>query len=182
MLADARLIQVSSDLKFDRSLLTGEADAINGHTAATDENYLESKNICFSGTSTLEGSGLGIVVAIGDKTMIGRLTSAANQVKAVPSTLQKELNIFTLIITLAAIVVFVVAIIVWAANFRTQHAGFENASTAILVFFLFLVVQFCFLIIITLECYRCPDGFCPSRFAHLCDVGSDNHCKADAEE
>jgi sodium/potassium-transporting ATPase subunit alpha len=36
--ADIRLLEVSSDLKFDRSILTGESDAISGTVDSTDQN------------------------------------------------------------------------------------------------------------------------------------------------
>lgn len=39
--ADLRLVEVSSDLKFNRSILTGEADAIKGSVNSTSDNFLE---------------------------------------------------------------------------------------------------------------------------------------------
>lgn len=39
--ADLRLCDISSDLKFDRSLLTGESDAVRGSVNGTDNNFLE---------------------------------------------------------------------------------------------------------------------------------------------
>ena len=39
--ADLRLCEVSSDLKFNRSILTGEADAIKGAVNCTSDNFLE---------------------------------------------------------------------------------------------------------------------------------------------
>jgi sodium/potassium-transporting ATPase subunit alpha len=39
--ADLRLCQVSSDLKFDRSVLTGESNPIRGSVNFTDDNFLE---------------------------------------------------------------------------------------------------------------------------------------------
>ena len=39
--ADLRLAEVSSDLKFNRSILTGEADAIKGSLNSTSDNFLE---------------------------------------------------------------------------------------------------------------------------------------------
>lgn len=63
--ADLRLLQVTNDLKFDRSVLTGESEAIEGSTACTDDNILESKNIALMGTHVLNGNGVGIVVLVG---------------------------------------------------------------------------------------------------------------------
>jgi len=39
--ADLRLCEVSGDLKFDRSVLTGESDAVRGSVDSTDNNFLE---------------------------------------------------------------------------------------------------------------------------------------------
>lgn len=63
--ADLRLIQVSNDLKFDLAVLTGESEAIEGSTACTDPNILESKNIALMGTHVVNGNGVGIVVLTG---------------------------------------------------------------------------------------------------------------------
>ncbi|KAG0254265.1 hypothetical protein BGZ95_006094, partial [Linnemannia exigua] len=45
--ADLRIIQASSDTRFDRAVLTGESEAIEASITATDDNFLESKNIAF---------------------------------------------------------------------------------------------------------------------------------------
>jgi len=63
--ADLCLIQVSNDLKFDRAVLTGESEAIEGSTACTDPNILESKNIALMGTHVVNGNGVGIVILTG---------------------------------------------------------------------------------------------------------------------
>ncbi|CAD6984362.1 unnamed protein product, partial [Tilletia controversa] len=42
MAADMRTIKLDGELKFDRSVLTGESDAITGSVDKTDDNYLES--------------------------------------------------------------------------------------------------------------------------------------------
>jgi len=43
--ADIRLLSTSGDLRFDRSMLTGESDEIDGAVDNTDKNFLESRNI-----------------------------------------------------------------------------------------------------------------------------------------
>src|SRR5690349_744955 len=58
--ADLRLLQASSDTRFDRAVLTGESEAIEASTTATDDNFLESKNIAFMGTHIVQGSCVGI--------------------------------------------------------------------------------------------------------------------------
>lgn len=57
--ADLRLIEVSSDLKLDRSVLTGESEPISATVESTDANMLETKNIGLQGTLCVAGSGKG---------------------------------------------------------------------------------------------------------------------------
>lgn len=57
--ADLRFIEVSSDLKMDRSVLTGEAEPIGATIDSTDANMLETKNIGLQGTLCVAGSGRG---------------------------------------------------------------------------------------------------------------------------
>ncbi len=63
--ADIRLLHVSNDLKFDRAVLTGESDAIEGSTELTEESFLETKNIALMGTHVVNGNGIGVVVLTG---------------------------------------------------------------------------------------------------------------------
>jgi P-type E1-E2 ATPase len=45
--ADLRLVHVGGDLRFDRSILTGESDPIAGTVNSTSDNFLESKPFFF---------------------------------------------------------------------------------------------------------------------------------------
>ncbi|KAJ7713561.1 E1-E2 ATPase-domain-containing protein [Mycena metata] len=58
--ADLRLLEASSDLRFDRSILTGESNDIAAAVDCTDKNFLESRNIALQGTLCTSGSGVGI--------------------------------------------------------------------------------------------------------------------------
>jgi len=57
--ADLRFVEVSSDFKIDRAVLTGEAEPIRGTVDSTDVNMLETKNIGLQGTLCVSGSGQG---------------------------------------------------------------------------------------------------------------------------
>jgi sodium/potassium-transporting ATPase subunit alpha len=63
--ADLRLLTTSGDIRFDRSVLTGEPDEIEGALDYTNENFLESRNIALMGTSVTNGNGTGVVVLTG---------------------------------------------------------------------------------------------------------------------
>jgi sodium/potassium-transporting ATPase subunit alpha len=43
--ADLRLAEVSSDLKFNRSILTGEANAFKATVNSTSDNFLEVRRV-----------------------------------------------------------------------------------------------------------------------------------------
>lgn len=60
--ADIRFLDVSSDAKFDRSILTGESLPISAVTDSTELNYLETRSIGMQGTHCTSGSGMGVVV------------------------------------------------------------------------------------------------------------------------
>jgi sodium/potassium-transporting ATPase subunit alpha len=68
--ADLRFVEVSSDLKLDRAVLTGESEPITGTVDYTNENFLETKNIALQGTLCVGGSGMGVVVQTGDNTVL----------------------------------------------------------------------------------------------------------------
>jgi sodium/potassium-transporting ATPase subunit alpha len=139
--ADLRLVDVSSDLKFDRSILTGESDAIPGTVAMTDNNYLETKNIAFMSTHCTQGSGLGIVVATGDKTVLGRISKLTSAKDEESTLLQQEINSFIVKVAFFSIVLGVILIAVWAGWLQKYHAGFMDASGIIIVV-LALIVAF----------------------------------------
>jgi sodium/potassium-transporting ATPase subunit alpha len=62
--ADVRFIDVSSDLKIDRAVLTGESEPIPGSIEQTDANMLETRNIGLQGTLCVSGSGVGELLSM----------------------------------------------------------------------------------------------------------------------
>lgn len=60
--ADLRFLQVSSDAKLDRSILTGESVPLAASVDSTDDNYLETRCIGMQGTHCVSGSCTGLVV------------------------------------------------------------------------------------------------------------------------
>ncbi|KAF4447185.1 H+/K+-exchanging ATPase [Fusarium austroafricanum] len=129
--ADLRLIEVSSDVKFDRSVLTGESRPVAGTVDHTDTNYLETHNIGLQGTHCILGSCTGIVVATGDKTVFGRIATLTNEPKVKMTTLEKEVLYFVLIIASIMITMIAVVCIIWGAFLRKKHPDFINVPTLI---------------------------------------------------
>ncbi|OJD23702.1 hypothetical protein ACJ73_04944 [Blastomyces percursus] len=64
--SDLRFIEVSSDAKFDRSILTGNSEPAQGTVDYTDKTYLETRNVGLQGTYCVSGSAIGVCVATGD--------------------------------------------------------------------------------------------------------------------
>lgn len=111
--ADMRFVQVSSDAKFDRSVLTGESKPIAATVDHTDTNYLETHNIGLQGTHCILGSCVGIVVGTGDKTVFGRIAKLTNEPKTKMTPLEREVLYFVTIITSIMLTMILVVIIVW---------------------------------------------------------------------
>lgn len=130
--ADIRLIEVSSDLQFDRSLLTGESNYVAGTVESTDKNHLETKNLALSSTFVVRGKGKGVVYSIGDDTVIGEILKMSGKKKTPPTPIQKEINSFVLTISILAITFFCLAIILYFSWIKVQYPTFETVSVAII--------------------------------------------------
>lgn len=100
--ADIRMLSVTN-LKIEQSSLTGEPDAIQKSVTKFHENPLESDNICFFGTACTEGNGTGVVVLIGDNTIMGMIANLAASGKTEESPIEKEIHRFIMIISGVAV-------------------------------------------------------------------------------
>lgn len=129
MAADCRVMHIESELKMDRSSLTGESDAISASLDKTEDNYLESRNVLMAGTKCVAGEGLAIVTATGDNTVFGRLAKLSSAPKAERTTLEKEIFLFVTTIASLAIGVAVICIIIWGAYLRPKHPDFMSVSS-----------------------------------------------------
>jgi sodium/potassium-transporting ATPase subunit alpha len=124
--ADLRIITHSGDVRFDRSILTGEPDEIEGTVDQTDENFLESRNIAFMGTMVTNGNAIGVVVLTSQKSIMGRIAEATSGVKQEETLIQKEITRFVKIIVGLTIVLALIILIAWVAWLRVQHVGYMN--------------------------------------------------------
>ncbi|TAQ86068.1 hypothetical protein B7494_g5614 [Chlorociboria aeruginascens] len=129
--ADVRFVEISSDAKFDRSILTGESLPLQGTVENSDENYLETKCIGLQGTHCISGSGIGVVVSTGDSTVFGKIAKMTNTPKTGLTPLEKEVLTFVIIICSIMLSMIVVVIIVWAAYLRKKHPDWINVPTLI---------------------------------------------------
>lgn len=100
--ADIRIIECRG-LRVENSSITGESEPVVRTNYPTDPNPLESANIAFSTSFAVAGDGKGIVIATGDRTMIGRLAGLTSHLVKIETPIAKEIRHFVEIITIVAI-------------------------------------------------------------------------------
>ena len=71
-------------------------------TELTSENPLETKNLAFFSTNAVEGTARGMVVNIGDATVVGRIAGLASGLESGETPIAKEISHFIKIITAVA--------------------------------------------------------------------------------
>ncbi|XP_014475734.1 PREDICTED: sodium/potassium-transporting ATPase subunit alpha-like [Dinoponera quadriceps] len=100
--ADIRIIDCHG-LRVENSSITGESEPVVRTNYPTDSNPLESANVAFFSSFAVAGEGKGIVVATGDRTMIGRLAGLTSHLPKIETPIAKEIRYFVEIITIVAI-------------------------------------------------------------------------------
>jgi sodium/potassium-transporting ATPase subunit alpha len=100
--ADCRVIACDG-LRVDNSNMTGESEPVQCGTAATSPVPTHTKNLVWSGSLAVDGQGLGLVVATGDDTLIGRVATLAGVTKHSKSHLQMEISHFVRVIFVLAV-------------------------------------------------------------------------------
>ena len=121
--ADIRLIS-SNNLKCDESSLTGESqDVIKDAKTLKSRNLPISaqSNICFSGTTVKNGSGTGVVFAVGKNSEFGKIAKALSASKKEKTPLEKNIDKIGRVITISVLII--VAIV-----FAVQVCFNKNAS------------------------------------------------------
>lgn len=124
--ADLRLMETSGDVRFDRSAMTGESEEVEGSLETTDDVFLESRNIALMGTIVTNGSAQGIVVFTGGNTVMGGIAKATASVKDKPTSIQREINRFVLIIVGLTVCLALLILIAWVAWVRKAFPGYMN--------------------------------------------------------
>merc|ERR1712045_18034 len=100
--ADIRVVE-SRGFKVDNSSLTGESEPQARSPEFAHENPLETKNLAFFSTNAVEGTATGIVVNIGDWTVMGRIAGLASGLETGDTPIAKEIAHFIHIITGVAV-------------------------------------------------------------------------------
>merc|ERR1712212_284144 len=100
--ADLRVIEARG-FKVDNSSLTGESEPQTRSPDFTNENPLETRNLAFFSTNAVEGTCIGMVVNIGDNTVMGRIAGLASGLEGGQTPIAKEIEHFIHIITAVAV-------------------------------------------------------------------------------
>lgn len=129
--ADVRFVEVSSDSRFDRSILTGETAPLLASVDSTDDNYLETACIGMAGTHCVSGTAWGLVLETGDRTVFGRIAKLTSTPKQGLTPLQREILYFVTIIVCIMLSMILLVIIVWASWLRRQHPGWISVPLLI---------------------------------------------------
>ena len=99
--ADLRLFK-SRELRIDEAMLTGESVPTDKSTQTVAENATigDRKCLAYSGTLVTYGQGQGVIIATGDHSEIGRISSMLSRVQVLTTPLLQQMNIFARWLTL----------------------------------------------------------------------------------
>jgi len=115
--ADIRIISIkSTTLRIDQSILTGESVSVIKHTDAVPDPRAvnqDKKNMLFSGTNVASGKAIGIAVATGVGTEIGKIRDQMCATEQEKTPLQAKLDEFG---EQLSKVISLICVAVWAIN------------------------------------------------------------------
>nr|CAG4638242.1 EOG090X00V6 [Cyclestheria hislopi] len=115
--ADIRIVKImSTTLRIDQSILTGESVSVIKHTDAIPDPRAvnqDKKNILFSGTNVAAGKARGVVIGTGLDTAIGKIRTEMSETEEIKTPLQQKLDEFG---EQLSKVISVICVAVWAIN------------------------------------------------------------------
>jgi len=100
--ADMRVLK-AHQFKVDNSSLTGESEPQTRTPEFSHENPLETRNLAFFSTNCVEGSGTGIIINTGDRTIMGRIAGLAAGLEMGKTPIAIEIEHFIHLITGVAV-------------------------------------------------------------------------------
>ncbi|ORY01787.1 hypothetical protein K493DRAFT_277715, partial [Basidiobolus meristosporus CBS 931.73] len=117
--ADCRLLElISSSIRIDQAILTGESVSVNKNTdAIKDEGAVkqDQTNVMFSGTTVVLGKAKAVVVQTGSQTAIGDIHQSITSQISEKTPLKRKLDDFGDFLAKA---ISVICILVWIVNIR----------------------------------------------------------------
>ena len=93
--ADIRIVQ-AKDFQVEESPLTGESTAVKKNTEPVDEDVIlaERKCMVYAGTTVVMGSAIGVVVATGKATELGKINQMMTEVEEITTPLLQQIESF----------------------------------------------------------------------------------------
>jgi len=82
----------------------------------------------FFGSLVIEGSGKGLVIQVGDQSLMGTITSLTSQNQNPETGLHIEINRFVTIIVILAVVTGIIAFVAWVAWLRVAYPTYLSIS------------------------------------------------------
>ncbi|MBN2768561.1 MAG: cation-transporting P-type ATPase [Campylobacterales bacterium] len=127
--ADLRLLEVK-DLKIDESMLTGESLPSAKHIANLEQNITinDRKNMAYSGTYVTYGRAKGIVVATGDYTQIGKISTLIEDANILETPLTQKIEAFSKVLLY---VILVLASITFVVGIMRENSAIEMFMASI---------------------------------------------------
>jgi len=122
--ADMRLVYVKG-LKVDEALLTGESVPVEKTLQPidiSDISLAEKSNMAFAGTLVSYGRGQGVVVAIGNRTEVSRISACMREAEEIATPLQRRLSSFS--VYLSGAVAILALITFMGGLIAGQNVGF----------------------------------------------------------
>lgn len=77
----------------------GESEPQTRNHEFTNENPLETRNLAFFSTNCVEGTGKGVVIFTGDRTIMGRIANLAEGLELNETPISREIGHFIHLIT-----------------------------------------------------------------------------------
>ncbi len=124
-----RLLQ-TRNLQVDESALTGESVPINKRldTLDHDMGLADRQNMAYASTLVTYGQGVGIVVAIGDKTEVGRISQLISTTEALETPLTRKIARFSHILLYT---ILALAAMTFAAGLIRGQSAFDMFMAAV---------------------------------------------------
>ena len=121
--ADLRLFK-TRELRIEEAMLTGESVPVEKAIEAVSEHVAIGDRYCvaYSGTLVTYGQAQGVVVATGDKTEIGRISSLLREVQELMTPLLRQMAVFAKWLTIA-IAVLAAATFVYGVLLQNYPLG-----------------------------------------------------------